>query len=81
MKSQMKTKAGAYAGICKESVLRKLRRTDWSKFAMAIGATIIFWTGMRELMPEQFHHQVEVILAAANAAILFLLKGEKGLPA
>ncbi len=79
MNANENTKAATCRGINQEKVFRNFHRIDWTKFALAIGATIIFWTGMKELMPETLHHQIEVILAATNGAILFLLKGERAL--
>jgi hypothetical protein len=52
----------------------KLGDINWTRFAVAIGAVIIFWSGMQEIVPEKWHHVVEVFLAALNGAIIFTLR-------
>ncbi len=50
---------------------------DWTRFAIVIGAVMVFWGGMAEILPERWHHAIEVMLAAINGAIIFFMRSGK----
>ena len=50
---------------------------DWSRVFLVVTAAIAFWTGVEQLVPQEWHRVGDVFLNAISVAVAVLIRGNK----
>lgn len=51
-------------------------RINYGKAAIVLGAATALWTGLIEIVPEQYHHIGTVVLGAVTSAVTYLMRSD-----
>lgn len=50
---------------------------NWNRFAIVVGVAFVFWAGLSEIVPIEYHKPIMVTIGSVQAALTFALRATK----